>query len=107
MASRPLRLDQVACDLADRSAAAEGHGQIQLLTKDPEDTGYPRSAFTCKPPQDGTPYLNRAGSECHGLDYISAAANTAVHEHVEVASHRIGDRGKHVDGRRRRIELTA
>src|SRR5262249_37598396 len=99
-------LEHRAIEVADAGAAEQRHRRADLMTEDlehPVDTG--RAAHG-EPVAGGPAHEDNAGAEGDGLPDAAAAADTAVHRHLGVATDLVDDLGKLVERRRGAVELT-
>src|ERR1700733_1936764 len=67
--------------------SAEGEqGRVDASTEDVEDVADARRAARCQPPQAGAADHHRASAEGERLDYVTAAANTAIEQDLGLAA---------------------
>src|SRR5262249_48802318 len=98
-------LEHSAIDVADTGAAEQRHRRADLVAEDlehPVDTG--RAAHG-EPVAGGPAHEDNAGAQSEGLRDVPAAADTAVHRHLGVATDLVDDLGKLVERRRGAVEL--
>src|SRR5215207_3877636 len=96
---RTLCPDQrLARDLADRAAAGEAHGQLEVgdpvleQLADARLAGEGEGVDVRAADQDG------AGAQGDGLEDVGAAADAAVHQHGDAAGEGLDDGGEGVEG---------
>ena len=101
---RSIAPDHTAVDLGKRAAAGQGHRHFEFGAQQSEHVSDPGRAAHRKTMDARLPDQHRTGAERERLEYIGAAADSAIEQNRDAA----GDGGRHarqrIDGGRQRIE---
>ncbi len=91
--------------VVDVGVAAEGHRHVEFLVDDLQRLGDAGLAHRAQAVDHRAADHRAARAQRPGLQHVLAAADAAVHPHLDLRADRVDDRRQRLDARRRAVEL--